>query len=173
MSWKKVLGSVAPTIATALGGPLAGMATKAITGAIFPGEEIDPQDIDKRIEQAVNENPDILLKVKEVENEFKARMKELDVDVVKIHAGDRDSARKLAIARGLMPQMTLAAVYVLAFATILITVFTGELELSEQQANIANILLGILSAGLLQIMNFFFGSSSGSKEKTAKMVSSP
>jgi hypothetical protein len=32
---------------------------------------------------------------------------------------------------------------------------------------IATVLLGILAAGITQILNFFYGSSSGSKEKTA------
>jgi hypothetical protein len=32
-----------------------------------------------------------------------------------------------------------------------------------------NMVLGVLTAGQVQIMNFWFGSSSGSKDKTSKL----
>ena len=34
IDWKKIVGSVAPVIATALGGPLAGVATKAVASIL-------------------------------------------------------------------------------------------------------------------------------------------
>ena len=157
MSWKSIIGSIAPTIATALGGPLAGMATKALTSQLFPGEEIPEENLDSRIEELVATDPEALARIKQIDSDFKTKMKQLDIDLEGIHAGDRDSARKMGIAKGLIPQMILASVYVVAFAVILFVVFTGNAELVGPQANIANVLLGILSAGLLQVMNFFFG----------------
>ncbi len=73
----------------------------------------------------------------------------------------------MGIKTSLVPQMILSVIYVLAFAVILYVVFMGELAMSEAQASMANYLLGILSAGLLQIMNFFFGSSKSSQDKNA------
>jgi hypothetical protein len=35
MDWKKIVGAVAPTLATALGGPLAGMAAAAVSDALL------------------------------------------------------------------------------------------------------------------------------------------
>ena len=93
-------------------------------------------------------------------------MEELGVDLEEIAAEDREGARRMAVDTSLMPQMILATIYVIAFAAILITVMTGRIELSGTQLTMANMLIGILSAGLIQIMNFFFGSSAGSKQKT-------
>ena len=52
-------------------------------------------------------------------------------------------------------------------------VFVGEISMTETQENLAMILLGSLMAGVGQIMNFLFGSSSGSKEKSEAMVTRP
>ena len=40
-----LLGSVAPSIATALGGPLAGMATKALSQALLGNEDGSEDDL--------------------------------------------------------------------------------------------------------------------------------
>lgn len=50
--WKQLVGSVAPTIATALGGPLAGMATKAIASAIG----CDEADVEEVLKDATPNN---------------------------------------------------------------------------------------------------------------------
>ena len=67
------------------------------------------------------------------------------------------------------PQLIISALYIVAFCAVLWAVFMGELTFSDTQEKLANLLVGILSAGLMQIMNFWFGSSSGSKDKTAQM----
>jgi len=43
--WGGLIGAVAPTIATALGGPLAGMATRAISSALFGHQDGSMDDI--------------------------------------------------------------------------------------------------------------------------------
>ena len=169
--WKDIVKRVAPVLGTALGGPFGGMAVKAITAAVLPDDKqaLTGDALEKELEFAISGNPDALLKLREADQTFDVEMKKLDVDILQIAADDRASARDLAKSTSLMPQIILAGIYVIAFATILIMVFTGKVALTGQQADIANVLLGILSAGLLQIMNFFFGSSSGSKAKTDKL----
>jgi len=167
--WKSLVGSVAPTIATALGGPFAGMAVKALSNEVLgEGEAGSQADLESKLSKAMEMDPEVMLRVKEAEIKFKTRLKELDIDLEKIHAQDRGSARKMAASTTLAPQLVLATIYVLAFGMILYVVFTGKVALSTDQQVMANYLLGILSAGLVQIMNFFYGSSAGSKEKTAK-----
>lgn len=166
-NWKEFVGSVAPTLATALGSPIAGIATKAIAGALL-GDENAPE---KAIEQALaSASPDTLLKLKEADHAFKAKMEELGVDLERIAAGDRDSARKMAIATTMLPQIVLASIFVIGFVAILYAVFTGNAAVDGNTKEIGNILLGILSAGIIQILNFFFGSSAGSLEKTRHMA---
>ena len=90
-----LIGSVAPTIATALGGPVAGMAVKALSGALFGHEDGTEEDI-----QAALANPtgDQLAALKKIDADFKTQMKSLDIDLERIAAGDRDSARQMQIA---------------------------------------------------------------------------
>ena len=70
----------------------------------------------------------------------------------------------------LLPQMIISVAYVFAFTSVLYVVFVMDVTWSESQEKMANVLIGILSSGLVTILNFWFGSSSGSKEKTAKLV---
>jgi hypothetical protein len=47
-----LLGSVAPSIATALGGPLAGMATKALSQALLGNEDGSENDLQDALRMA-------------------------------------------------------------------------------------------------------------------------
>lgn len=165
--WKSLVSSVAPTLATALGGPFAGMATKAIAGALLGNENAGEAEIAAAIQGA---GPDTLFALKQADLAFETRLAELGVDLEKIAAADRDSARDMAKTTTLIPQAVLASVFVVGFAAVLYAVFTGEVSLEGSAKEAGMILLGILSAGITQILNFFFGSSAGSKEKTAQMA---
>ena len=169
MSWKDIIGTVAPTLATALGGPLAGMAAKAATTALFGDEVIPETDLESRIAAAVSTDPDALLKLKQADNEFKVKMEELGVDLEKVHAGDRANARELAAKTSLWPQISLAAAYNIGFLGVIYATFFSNVVMTVSQEKIAMYLLGILSAGLISANTFFLGSSSGSKEKTKMM----
>lgn len=167
MSWKKTLAAVAPTVATALGGPFGGMAAKMALDAFGVTE---PQgDPEKALEGLVTSgNPEVLVRLKEVETGFKQRLAELEIDLEEIHQRDRHSARDLAKNRGTLPQSILSTLYMLGFLGVLYAVF--KTNVPQDMREPLMYLLGILSAGLGQIMNFWFGSSSGSKDKTQGMI---
>lgn len=156
MDWKKIIGSVAPTIATALGSPLAGMATSTILKTLGIESE-------KQIEEAVKD-PEALLKLKQAENIFTAQMKELDIKLDEIIMKDKDSARQREIAvKDKTPQI-LAYAYTLGYFTILGVTF--KFGVPENGKEMINILIGILSAAQVGIIQYYFGSSAGSKQKT-------
>ena len=159
-NWKKTLGTIAPTIATALGGPMAGaavaMAAKAL--GVSPTEE----DIEAEISRG---DPESFLKLKKADADFKVAMRNLDIKEEELNTSDRKSARKLAEKLGHLPQVIISAIFIAVFGFVVHNVFNGE-QVPENMQNIVVFLLGILSAGITQIMNFWFGSSSGSKEKT-------
>jgi len=73
---KGILGAVAPTIGTALGGPMGGMAAKMIAEAL--GVDNDPKKIEKAIQAAT---PEQLAELKKIDADFDVKMKELDVDL--------------------------------------------------------------------------------------------
>lgn len=162
--WKKTLGTVAPALATALGGPLAGMAVGMATKALG----ID-QSEDALAEAVASGNPEIMVKLKQVNADFTVEMKRLDVDLEKIASTDRSSARDMATKTTLKPQIILSTLFVIGFIAVLYGVFGGGVTVTVPMKDAAMYLLGILSTGIMQIMNFFFGSSSGSQIKTQLM----
>ena len=70
----------------------------------------------------------------------------------------------------LTPQLYFGSFYMIGFLGVLWFVFASDFTMTDTQEKIAMILVGILSAGMGQIMNFLFGSSAGSKSKTDSML---
>lgn len=164
--WKSLVGTIAPTLATALGGPMAGMAVKAIAGSLLGDENAGEADIAAALQGAT---PADLLKLKEADQSFKLEMEKLGVDLERIAAGDRDSARQREIATKDNAPKILAGVIVIGFFATLATIAFVAIPDGAQQP--INILLGSLTALLIQVGNYYFGSSAGSKEKTRHLAS--
>ena len=85
---KNVVGAVAPTLGSALGGPMGGMAANMISEVL--GCKNEPKAIEKALETAT---PEQMLALKKAEQEFEVKMKELDVDVFKLETEDIQDAR--------------------------------------------------------------------------------
>ena len=165
--WKKTLGAVAPALATALGGPMAGVAVGMAAKALGLGEGATEADLEAAI---IGANPADLLTLKKVNSDFLVAMKALDVKFAEIDAQDRNSARDLGVQKGIHVQATLSGIFGFAFALILWQLFTGEEVINENMKDTGIYALGTLNGILIQIMNFWFGSSEGSKAKTAHMA---
>lgn len=162
--WKKILGAVAPTLATALGGPLAGAAVGALSKAVLNKDDGTEEEISQVVSSG---NPETLLKLKEADNTFKLEMQRLGVDLEALHAKDRDSARQREIAvRDNTPKI-LASVVVVGFFGVLAYMFKYGVPKEGDEALL--ILLGALGAGFGMVLSYYFGSSSGSMQKTAIM----
>ena len=99
--WKSIVKAAAPTIASALGGPLAGMAVSAI-GSALGLDKATEQTIQARLAGAT---PDDLLKVKQAEAEFAAKMKQMEIDVFALEVRDRESARALTTGGARTPAL--------------------------------------------------------------------
>lgn len=67
------------------------------------------------------------------------------------------------------PQLLIGTLFILIFGGALYFVFVADIELEGHLKDIAFILIGVLATNTTQVINYFFGSSSGSKEKTAKL----
>ena len=155
MGWKRILGGIAPTLATALGGPMAGAATKFIASEFLGDENVPESEVAKFVENA---NPDQLAKIKEIDNNFEVKMKELGVDIAKLNVDDRKSARELAKAN-MWPQIILSFVFIKGYFALIALMFTGYIELNETIRDMAMILIGVLSGGVPMILRFWFGGS--------------
>jgi hypothetical protein len=162
IDWKGLIGTVAPTIATAFGGPLAGMATSAVSKALLGKPDGTETEIADTI--AKSTDPDILLKIKQAEQEFAAKMKQLDIDVYKLDADDRANARAREIAlKDWMPKV-LALLYTVGYFIILGLMW--KFPPPADSKDLINTLFGIISAAQMAIITYYFGSSAGSARKS-------
>ena len=156
-----LLGQIAPTIATALGGPLAGIAVKTLSSVLFGHENGTEEEISSAM---ANASPDQLAALKKIDADFKAHMKELDIDLERIAAGDRDSARQMQTATKDWVPKVLAVVITLGFFGILIWMLLNGMPKTGTEALL--MMLGALGTAWTGVVNFYYGSSAGSKQKT-------
>ncbi len=163
MNWKNIVSNLAPTIATALGGPLAGTATKFLANEFLGNSDANEKDLQAAL---VGATPEDLAKLREIDNKFALEMSKLDIDVFALEVEDRKSARGLAKVN-MRPQMILSTIFIGGYFVLIFLLFSGEVQITENIKDMANILLGVLTASIPSIMQFWFGSSSGSKEKSA------
>ncbi|HEV2349029.1 MAG TPA: hypothetical protein VG028_04185 [Terriglobia bacterium] len=163
---KSVLSSVAPSIATALGGPLAGLAVGSLSKALL-GDPAAGQGAPEKIEDAVlnASNPDVLLKLKQAENEFQLALAEHGVDLEKLAEADRASARQRQMALRDYTPTVLGYLVVALTASLEAYVLLRGLPAAIDPVIVGRI-LGTLDAALTLVLSYFFGSSAGSDRKT-------
>ena len=153
MDWLK---QIAPTIATALGGPLAGLAVEAVSKAIG----IDPKDVTQTIAEG-KLSADQIAQIKTAEIAMAARAQEMGLDFEKIAVDDRKSARQMqSTTQSWIPGIMAIAV-TLGFFGILIGLMTEHFKTSDALM----LMLGSLGTAWTGIIAFYFGSSAGSQAK--------
>jgi hypothetical protein len=153
MEWLK---SIAPTIASALGGPLAGLAVEAISKAVG----IDPKDVQSSIDSGKLTSEQIG-QIKLAEIEMAARAQELGLDFEKLSVQDRSSARDMQSTTKSMIPSILAMLVTLGFFGILVGLMTEQFKTSDALM----MMLGSLGTAWTGIIAFYFGSSAGSQAK--------
>jgi len=155
MEWLK---QIAPTIATAMGGPLAGMAVSAISKAIGVDEG--------KVGDLISNNKltaDQIAQVKLAEIELAKQAQELGLNFEKLSVEDRKSAREMqATTRSMMPPI-LAAAVTIGFFGIMVMMFFNQID-SNNPAIL--MMLGSLGTAWTGIIAYYFGSSAGSQAKT-------
>ena len=155
MDWLK---QIAPTIATAMGGPLAGMAVSAISKAIG----VDPDKVGDLISNN-KLSAEQIAQVKIAEIELQKQAQELGLNFEKLEVEDRKSAREMqATTRSIVPP-ALAAIITIGFFSILIMMMIGKVDGTNPTLLM---MLGSLSTAWTGIVAYYFGSSAGSQAKT-------
>ena len=155
MDWLK---SIAPTIATAMGGPLAGMAVEAISKAIG----VDPSKVQETINSG-KMTADQIASLQTAELALKARAQEMGLDFEKLAVADRASARQMQMTTGSFVPPLLSVLVVVAWTTIQYFLLTHVIDPSMREL-VARV-LGTLDGALMLVLSFYFGSSSGSQAK--------
>ena len=149
---KTVIGTVAPSLGTALGGPMGGMAVNLVTKALGIDAKSSPKQLQAAVEKAT---PEQLAALKKVETEFEVRMKELDVDLFKLETADVQDARN-AFKGDWTPNV---------FGLVALFGFVGYIFLvtlqppSENSDTIVSLVLGYLGGLVSGNSSFYFGAS--------------
>lgn len=163
--WKKILATVAPGLATLAGGPLAGMATKAVCEVFGLGEDADEEAIASALSRMT---PEQAIALKTREKEIDVELKKIGVDMYKAEVEDRKSAREREVRVGSTTITLLAFLVVGAFLGLVYGVLSGALSAAD--STMAGLLLGYVSGKAEQVVSYFFGSSAGSAAKTEALA---
>lgn len=157
-----IIATVAPTLATALGGPLAGVAARAIAGKLLGKETGTLEEVEAAVLGASGGD---LVKLKEIEAQFKKDMSEAGVKLERIAADDRASARDRAVQMKDWTPSILGLAIIIGFFGTLAYIFRFGMPTTGTEVLL--IMMGALGGMTAQVGNYFFGSSTGSKNKDA------
>ncbi|WP_339757849.1 hypothetical protein [uncultured Winogradskyella sp.] len=149
---KTVIGTVAPSLGTALGGPMGGMAVNLVTKALGIDAKSSPKQLQAAVEKAT---PEQLAALKKVETEFEVRMKELDVDLFKLETADVQEARNAFKGDWTPKVFGLVALFGFVGYIFLVTIQPP----SENSDTIVSLVLGYLGGLVSGISSFYFGAS--------------
>ena len=156
-----IIRTVAPSIATALGGPLAGMAVTAVSNAILGRPDGSEEQIAAAMQSAT---PEQLLALKKAEQEFLIHMRELDIDLERIAGEDRNSARGREIKTKDWAPKLLAGLVTVGYFGVLFWMLRFGLPANGSSEALL-VMLGALGSAWAGVITYYFGSSAGSRAK--------
>jgi hypothetical protein len=167
-----ILKQIAPTLLAGFGGPAG-----PLVAAIVKKSLGDPAMTDAAMQDAVTAattTPEGLEKLKQIEADLQKAELDYQIKFAELDVQDRASARDLAEKTSALPQIGLSALFVSGYFIILVMFFYHPTGIPMSEA--FTIMLGVLTAGMSQVLNYFLGSSSGSAAKTntiAAIVKNP
>lgn len=175
MDWKKLgsnIAKAAPLIGTALGGP-AGGAVGAMV-ASFLGVENTPEAIEAKLQN----DPQALLRLKELELENERDLRAMVLEIGRQEVEKYKSAHETyrtdhqqadRIAEQVI-KFNLPVIALLVCANIgILHTFRDDATLIAIASNVIGVAIGHLFNERQAIVNFFFGSSLGSKQKSEQI----
>jgi hypothetical protein len=165
IEWKKLLATVAPVLATAAGGPLAGVATKAIAGKLLGNPDAAPDQVEAAV---LGASPETLLKLRELDQQFEKDLQAAGIKLEEIAAEDRASARAREIAvKDHTPALLSFIITLGFFGTLGYMLMYGK---PATGGDALLVMLGALGGAWGSICSYYFGSSAGSKIKTEALA---
>ena len=153
-----ILRGLAPSVATAVGGPLGGLAVTALASKFGVADDV------AAVAKAIAGDPDAATKLAEI-----------DLRQFQAESEDRDSARQRESAVAAAGGSTLAqlVVPILALGTVSMTfIFIGILlfkVIDTAQQQLVIFALGYATAAAQQVLSYYFGSSKSSQDKTTAL----
>ena len=176
MDWSKVAGLVktaAPLLGTCIGGPIGTLAGGAVS-LIASAFGVEDAESPEAMYEAIKADPQAIVKLKEIELNNKVELGKIALQIDQAYLADTQNARKAQTDREKATGKKDINLYVLAW-TIVAGFFslTGVLtfvKLPTDSTGVVFLLFGALVAGFTQIVNYFFGSSKSSSDKTKMLA---
>lgn len=162
--WKSAVAAVAPTLGTAFGGPLGGLAMAALSKKLLGKGDGTEAEIAAAVQAG---GPEVLTKLRELDQAFAVKMRELDINLEKLHQDDRASARQANVSGGIQGRVFILVlvIFIVVLGIEGAVLFVGIPPTVDGQ--VAGRVLGTLDACLLAALYYIFGSSAGSQSKDA------
>lgn len=158
---KSVLATVAPLLGTALGGPFGGLAGTLLAKALGTN---DPKALEAAI---TSTDPDILLKLKQADNDFQVQLKTLEISEEKLSFDDTANARlRESSVRDSTPHILAYGITVGFFGILAYLLWQGK----PPGGDVIMVMLGALGSAWVSVISYYFGSSAGSADKTAAIA---
>ena len=150
MKLKNILGSLAPTLGAAIGGPLGGQAGQILSSVL--GVANNPKTIEQAMQNITAEQ---MVELKIAEKEFETRMAELNVDVFALETEDRQDARS-KFSKDWTPRI-LGVMTIMGFFGYIgmITLFPVD----DASDDVVMLIIGSLTGIASAVISFYFGSS--------------
>ena len=161
MNW---LEQIAPTIATCLGGPLAGLAVTALSKLFGVAPD--------QVQSMINDNKlsaEQIAAVKLEEIKFKEQTQALGLNFEQLAVEDRKSARDMQTTTQSLIPPVLSILVTFGFFGILAYLMVSPADTSNTPLMI---MLGSLGTAWTGIIAFYFGSSAGSRAKDQMLFES-
>lgn len=167
--WKKVVGTVAPAVASAFGTPAMGVAVAALSSAIFGNSASSADEVAEAIAGGALTGEQIVA-IRQADNDFKVKMSQMGIDLQKLEADteqaylkDVQDARARQIAtRDNMPQIIFGLMFA-AELGMLALFMRGGLPTDDFTRGLITMAFGAVNSGFVGAIAYFIGSSRGSK----------
>jgi ABC-type multidrug transport system permease subunit len=166
--WRQVIGSVAPGLAAALGGPLAGAAVKVIADKVLGRPDATQEEVAEALSSG-SITGDQLVALKVAEQSFKLELERIDQQREAAGVEDTKSARQQTVDLAKEGSTiawgapVVSVMIVVGFFIAVYMLFIMERTWDERTANLLNVLFGALTVSFTSVTQYWLGSSAGSK----------
>ncbi len=168
MDWLKTLKTLAPTVAAALAGPLAGEAVTALIGIVGGAGQ---EDVRKAIESG-RLTAEQTSQLRQLELQFQENERERGFKYAELAFKDRDSARQANVTGGTQKALFWLSVVLLVLCLgTEIAVLVKGLPQGTSELVVGRV-LGLLDAIAMTVLAYWYGTSSSSAVKTELLATS-
>lgn len=188
---KTALGSIAPTLATMLGGPLAGTAVTALCSAFGLSPGASAEDVTKVVQAGMT--PETIAAVRAADQKHQEVLAQQGIDLQKLNADheaamaqleidDRKSARQVNSGRDAVwwIAISILGTFAIIMSAVLYGCFvliTGGIKIPDASvvaaiSGLVGAVVGYVAANAQTVVNFIYGGSLGSEKKTDALAAS-